>query len=696
MSDTPPSPRRRRSTSESAPRRLEPQPGSSVVAIALLLAGATAAIFLAGGADRGNLGVFLLCAGLALIVSPPRTPVPRGVGWALAATFLCATGALLPARLFGESVWRKALADAPDLLLPGTVSADPAQTVFWLTVLLATFLIGAFILTQPVRSRPLFGLALGAAAVCGVYAALCMYARLSGWHYPFASNASFGFLPNRNHTATLLVTGSVLSTGVLLVAFRERWWVGVEAAIACLLPCVIALCFFSESRAGVIFLLVGVVGWVAGLGTRHWNRTLLLAVLIVIVAAGGIFFSQKSSARDRLLQSMSTRKAVAQTALQSNETTPEDRLRIYRDTLGMIRDTPLTGAGLGSFSLVFPPYRQASINPNLVLHPESDWLMWIAETGLPASVCLAATACLVFWRWRPSREHPYWPLRWAFLAAALAAVAHGLVDVPAHRAAVGWWVLILAGLALQPGGAGLQAEPSSKSRLARGIFIAGGALCLALGGMLVRAQWFGGPPLPPYVAAQAQAEVLSLYKRGDIDGATRRARRAVRESPLVSGLYYQLGSLLLRDDENDAAVDRAFHLQRLLDPWSPLSPRQQADAWVRIDPVRAAALFTEALDRQERFDRLGPFILHLVPPWRDTIAQLGQFPATQDLLWQTSVARGPELVLAWLEAADPKLVKAHQAQLLADGSLLAKFDAAQRQRLMDTLQKRGDASTLPP
>ena len=621
-----------------------------LAAFVLLLLGAAASVFLAGGAPQGNLGVFLLCAGTALLLCPPRAAVKSSVWLAAAAFGLCSAGSLLPARFFHELLWRQNLRGVPDLPLPSTVSADPWQTAFWLGLLTVTLLVGLFTLTQPVRSRGLLALALAAVGVCGVYAALSLFARLSGWHYPFTGDATFGFFPNRNHTATLLVTGSVLSVGILGVAFREHRWLAADAAVAALTLCAVGLLFFSASRAGVVFLGVGVLGWVAGLGSRHRNRPLLLVVGIVLLAVGAGFVFIKSDARDRLLGAVS---AVGPS--EPGSLTADDRLRIYRDTFSVIRDAPLTGTGLGTFALVFTPYRRASANPNLALHPESDWLMVAAEAGLPALACLVALVFLVLRGWRPARQHPYWPLRWGFLAAAGAGVLHGFVDVPSHRAALGWWLLVFAGLALQPGRAADDApRPSGPAAwLPRGVFILGGLLAWALGVPLVRAEWFGAPPLPPFVEDQAQAEVTRLSRQPDKERALDRARVAVVRSPLAPTLYYDVGALGAYYYGTESEVDRAFRLQRLLDPYPPEVPQAQADAWLAFDPARAVPLDVDALTRLEQV-RPGS-LDHRNPAdyWGGLVRQAAPYPPAQNLLWEPSVQRGPAFILAWLGAATP-------------------------------------------
>jgi O-antigen ligase len=74
------------------------------------------------------------------------------------------------------------------------------------------------------------------------------------------------------------------------------------------------------------------------------------------------------------------------------------RMSVFGDAVKLIRDFPVTGVGLGSFAGAFSQYRDRSATEAVALHPESDWLMFAAEAGLPALFCAAGLILLVFWR----------------------------------------------------------------------------------------------------------------------------------------------------------------------------------------------------------------------------------------------------------------------------------------------------------
>ena len=269
-----------------------------------------------------------------------------------------------------------------------------------------------------------------------------------------------------------------------------------------------------------------------------WRLWVVAAALawcgaLALLAAGVLlFFLSGGTARDRLLgTSASSSPAGAASTGPLNPSAADDRaanpsedfrVKIYRDALDVVRDFPLTGVGLGNFALVFPQYRRASLEDARVLHPESDWLMLTAEAGVPAVLCLIALLVLAARRLRGDTGHPYWPLRWGCAVAAGAAALHGVVDVPLHRVQLGWWVLAVGGLALQ----GFRSGKTERSRAQHALFVLAGVGALALGGLLIRAQWFGGKPLPPFVVAEAEKKWLPCSSAGTWRG--RRASRARR------------------------------------------------------------------------------------------------------------------------------------------------------------------------
>ncbi len=566
-------------------------------------------------------------------------------------------------------------------------------------LLAITLLTGLFLLSQPLRSAQLLAGALAASLICGTYAGLAIYARQSGWHYPFDGGATFGFFPNRNHAASFLVVGSILSMGLLAVVLREGRWIASLLAAAVLTICVVGLVFFSSSRGGIVFLVAGTFIWVAGLGEEYRHPRLLVSVGALAVAAGMLLLASGSEVRDRLLGL--EKSPVAETALPDRR--PENaggdavhnlstdlRLKIYQDTARLIRDFPLTGQGLGTFAMTFPQYRHLSLTTAPAIHPESDWLLLVADAGVPAALCLLLLVTLAAGRLRGGREHRYWPLRWGCAAAVAAALLHGLVDVPIHRVPLGWWLLTIACIALQ----GARVAAGSRSRVQHALFVGGGVAALVFGGALVRAQWFGGRPLPPFATDGVQERIFQTFQRKDVDGARRMAAKNMREHPLYDPGYFQFGAILFNYADIDPEVDAAFKAQRLINPVAANIPFQQGQMWLNIDPQRTAALWLEALARQERI-----LAATGLPPagalsYYESLVRYGSTqPDVQMALW-AATRHNPGEALAWLENANVRLVHDQLPSIEADDAFIQRLDAGKRRRFLQVWFTRGDRQAL--
>ena len=653
----------------------------ALLAHAILLGGATAAVFMAGRTPQGTPGVFLLCAGVAMVACPPRVKVEWRLWLAAAAVLGCASLALLPEHTLPIPAWRQTFDATPPIVMPGTISLTPALTTYWLELLAITLLVGLFGLAHPIRSRWLLGYAMVIVLTTGVYGALAIYARVTGWHYPFTAGATFGFFPNRNHTATLLFVGSVAAVGVLSVVLREgRWFAGLLVA-ASLAVCVAGLGFFSGSRGGIVFLLLGILVWIAGLGRRHRDRQLVVSFFVLLLAGGILVLLSGGEVRTRLL---------SQTPGNAANLTADFRLKLYRDVCGAIRDFPLTGSGLGSFPAVFPQYQHASLTEYVVLHPDSDWLLLTVETGIPTVLCLLTLGALAAGRLKAERDHPYWPLRWGLAAAVGAAILHGLVDIPLHVPALGWWLVVVSGLALQS----VRTGAGGGSRVQQALFVAGGMGALVLGGEFVRAQWFGGPPTTPFVY---DAEVARFYRlvRTDPNQALALAQQMVREHPMEEFAYRLLGEELCLFDNTETRVDAAFRAERLLEPVLTVTPLTQGDDWFDIDPAHAATFWLDALARHIRNYRSVGAGQRGTPArfFADLIQRAAKQPAAQNVLW-SAVGQDPAFAFGWVENATPPLPREGIVRLAANTNFLRGLDAAGQRRFLRDWYNRGDRDAL--
>jgi hypothetical protein len=611
---------------------------------------AMVAVFLAGSARQGATGIFFVVAGLLMLVFAPNRIVPLRY-WLLCAGILGASAlSLLPQAWFPTPEWRLGLLQYQAFPSLPWITLAPRETIYWMVLLAGALLTGLFSLGHPVRSGVKIYIALLGLMACAGYAALAIYVKTTGWEYPFFdkrgwSPPEFGFFPNRNHTAALLVTGSILALGVIREAWSGRRSVVFLLAVSSLGLCVYSLLFYSISRGGVIFLVIGVLLWLIALGRTHRTLPVLVSSLAITGALVWTFLISEGQARNRILEFLGMEKG-SNPALLAGDL----RSKIFLDTLNIIRDYPLTGTGLGTFGYVFPFYMEESIDEAMPIHPESDWLMLAAEAGIPALLfSLALLAFLIRDIFR-LRETGSWPLRWGVVAAALAAFLHGFVDVPLHRIELGWWVLVLAGLAFgNP--SPTQNEQNRAWLLQRLVFGICGSVLLSCGVILIRSQWFHGHPFPPYRGKNVVEEIRKLNAEGRAQEAVTLGHSELVLSPMERGLYRELGYSEIMSKGDPRVADAAFAAERALNPVSAKIPYDQGLLWIRTDLTRTSLLWGEALQKHIRIAQGGGYA-NSVDYYRSLLSQARAYPPLFHDLGQYATL-SPDLQIAWM-ASSPK------------------------------------------
>jgi O-antigen ligase len=570
----------------------------NVTAALLTLAGAISAVFITGKLDVAAMLAVSLGAGLGLLVGKPSV-WPGWLPVALAGLLAVAVGAsLVPAGADALPAWR---AGAPDVVaLAGCFAAMPAHALFWWLVLIGTIAAGLFLVASPLDVGSLRIFLHVVAGVVGVYAVVSIVQAHTAWSYAFSGGANFGLLPNRNHTATLLVVGSIVSFGLMQWEASHSHRVGAVLSVIWGAPSLAALLFFSTSRAGVIFLAAGLVLWAAGAaGKAVSRRTTLGAAAILVGFLAVLFVLGGSTVRDRL--GALWNEVMAMEVGEEGVREVDFRQPVFRDTVTMIADAPLTGQGLGHFEFVFPHYREASLRSVRVLHPESDWLMVAAESGIPALLILLT---LVGWylmrNWR-ARKESGGLLRWTVASAIGAALLHGTIDVPWHRPALGWFLLVVALVAL----------PSSDRVLRwtawwRGLQVLTGLVLISAGAYFVWAETAGRPPLAyRWAAYDRELKALSAAQRYE-DGEIL-AGEAVRDFPLHYHAYYWRAAFLRTFEGTDNEIKDDIAAGLFVEPVLPVVASEQAQVWADINADWEAESRVEAIRRASLIEqRSGP------------------------------------------------------------------------------------------
>lgn len=662
------------------------------------MAAALLAVFLAGGPREAGMGIFLLTAGLISVLVAPSNKVSWSL-WIVGGLIVSAVSiSLLPIAWVGFPEWSTNLRNIPGLVLPSCIACDPGLAAFWSLLLLLSIFVALYSLASPLDSEGMADIAFVAVIGCSLYAVLGWGVWQGGWNYPFYekpsfAQAAFGFFPNRNHTAGFLLTGVILSVGLIHHEMTRGKLLRTTVAAGCFALLVSVLLLFSVSRAGLLFLFFGMLIWVMGLG-RYRSKALVLGG-VGLFAVIMVFFLLSGSGLLERLKGGASGEAGTGSVVQS--LARDARVGIARDTMNMIADHPATGIGLGSYAIVYPFYADKSLRDRTIaLHAESDWLTLCCEGGVP-SLLLVLVALGLLSMGIPALKSGgmSWPLRWAFLSAFFTELIHGLVDVPLHKAELGWWVLLLGGIGF--GNAGASGEGRGISRLIQRIlFIMAGIVMIGCGSLLLVARSGRVPAMPPFAMDDVQRRVLEAFGDGSnpagVRGAVDELRKAIVCHPMAHKFYYQLAVLIMAMEDRVDHAKELFVVQRALSPIDPDLPFAQGKTLMRLDPEGTADCWNDALKRQLVLDRSPNSPIARTAQLYGTM--LGEAQGKRELFFkmQDLASVDPELRLMWL--SNPYADKDAISQAVNETAFMERLSKKQRGRLFELWWERGDKAAV--
>src|SRR5467141_3515524 len=326
-----------------------------------------------------------------------------------------------------------------------TVSMAQYQTVSHL-LLLVTYLT-AFFLTLVLCRDPNTKRRLVFALVSlGVFEALYgLIQYLTGWQQIFAYVKKYyleeatGTYINRNHFAGFLEmilpfamvlalrwthllsrnTSGGAGTFRKIVSRTELVSVVFWLFLAILISAALVL---SRSRMGIISALVSLVAILAlaGTSTVRPRTRAAVAALFFLGVLGLIVWIGSDPVISRF-----------ETLGQEYNLGGQNRISIWRDTLGLIHRHPLLGTGLGSFSVAYPSV-QTTFLTLLVEHAHCDYLEVATELGLPGAILVFGS---IFWvlaetarRYRKLEERFDKAICLACIGSIAAILVHSLAD----------------------------------------------------------------------------------------------------------------------------------------------------------------------------------------------------------------------------------------------------------------------------
>ncbi len=221
---------------------------------------------------------------------------------------------------------------------------------------------------------------------------------LSGLEYGFFIEKEYGrgvatgTFVNRNHLAGYLEMCLAVGVGLMLAELSTRpaanWrdsarrllrtLLGSKARVRLALVVMVIGLVLTHSRMGntaFVFSLTSVGALYLFVIRRMTRGSIIFFVSLLVIdllVVGNFFSIEKLAER-----------------LQETTLATEGRDEVFRDTLAIVRDFPLTGTGAGSFYSTYPLYNSGEVAPAFHRHTHNDYLQFASEFGLAALALLA-------------------------------------------------------------------------------------------------------------------------------------------------------------------------------------------------------------------------------------------------------------------------------------------------------------------
>jgi O-antigen ligase len=630
-----------------------------IVAIALL------APMLTGGTQRWSQGVVLVLLGAAILLQPPQLFIGKPfAAMASAALAICAV-AWLPATLFGETWWRHILVEELGMALPRTFSVQPWLSAEAFILLIAGLLWLLLLGGREWSSSDRRWVARRVCAGLIVLTIAWLVVHSASWHVPiWVCERNFGPFPNRNQTGDLLAIWSVIAAACAAEDFRRGrrsgfyWLVGVAVFLWGLIV--------NYSRAGVLLFFVGVIGW----GTFQLLRARSMRYVAIgsatVLVAFSIFLIFGGSTLERFTASRSFLPDPMQ----------DYRALVFRDAWHMAVKSPWCGVGLGNFEGMFTLAREASANHVRLLHPESDWLWLLDETGWLGPLLALGVAAIFVRRTFPLERKSAPTLRSAALVGAVLFALHGLFDVSGHRLGSAIPALMLFGLAARPS---WTAAPSAiQAWIARG----GAALIGVIGFAWIAATVVGWAWPGAIGVRQLRVQAKAANEAEQFADTLRATERAINLAPLDWENHYLRGVAHLFLEQPDEA-QRDFRRSRRLEPSIASAPFEEGRMWIYFDAPRAKQAWAEALRREPEKN---------AEYFRKMVAGVGNHSDLRKMLRELAGDR-TDLLLDWLANSSPEEFRMEIERLKTDAHFV-DWTPAQLARLFDAWLKSGDRAEL--
>ncbi len=227
--------------------------------------------------------------------------------------------------------------------------------------------------------------------------------------------------------------------------------------------------FLSLSRGGIISTCLSLVAF--GFLVRQKSSEKKSSVLIMVCLVF-IFISLNWFGWDQMVDRFSLLSDADKVANQG-------RAQFWKDSKNIIQDFPLTGAGMGCFEHIYPPYK--TLNDNMQLkHAHNDYIQLLVEGGIIGfgiiTLFILSLIAKTYGHFRKRKDGFSIYLYIGSLTGMVAIFCHSFTDFNLQVGANGLWFYFMAAMTVSAantnmhGHASLTRLPQVSSSLKTGLF----------------------------------------------------------------------------------------------------------------------------------------------------------------------------------------------------------------------------------
>ena len=157
----------------------------------------------------------------------------------------------------------------------------------------------------------------------------------------------------------------------------------------------------------LIALFVSAISFYSSMPGRKFSALKISALTAIAIIISGIILFQTGATkrlnqRIEVMQQYLMNPSLVDSTTRANNNSTFERILLWRNTVQLINDNPLSGCGAGNWKLLYPKYgisgtRFIETGAMHYEHPHNDYLLIASEAGLPAAIAFVLFLLSLAW-----------------------------------------------------------------------------------------------------------------------------------------------------------------------------------------------------------------------------------------------------------------------------------------------------------